>query len=247
MNVIEDANLTRSEMYRLFQIAMSAIPGARHDLRGALNVILVSTQIAKRHTPDQDEFSSVMTRIETAAMDAFQIVEASLTFRQPRHEKIDSFVAQPAVIVQLVGSVCPKVRVTIEKSDVGPLSLIFPASALFIMLHELVVNAARHSGDFAEVLVSWQIRDQRFVCTVDDNGPGMRGLTDSYLPVDALEINARGHSGLFLVLDVLDSSGGLLLFRRSATLKGTQVLVEFPVVGYFVGDKLTRFADVYEN
>ena len=136
----------------------------------------------------------------------------------------------------------------VRVADPQLLKLIYPARSLYFVLHELITNSTKHSNDSAEVVVSWQMRAERFVCTVEDNGPGISAnLSTTYLPVDALLPHDRVGEGLWLTGRVTDSSDGLLLFRRSSALGGTEVLIEFPVVGYWNGDDLRQFNDVYEH
>jgi signal transduction histidine kinase len=248
MHVIEDANLTRREIYELFQIALSSVASARHALNNALGAVLALTELAKISPKSDTDISPFLLQIERSARAAGLIVEASLDFWPSPDMKYDPFVVQPSALIQLISSNCHGANIILEESARTTLSLIYPVPALFIAIHELIGNAVRHSGNSVQVIVSWRMRNERFVCTVDDSGPGLcKDLTDSYLPSDALDISTRPNRGVRLVRAILDSSRGLLLFRRSDILKGTQVLLEFPVVGYYAGEDLIRFSHVYKD
>jgi signal transduction histidine kinase len=240
MDVLEAAGLSNSEMRRLFEIAMSSIAGARHGLMSKLTGVLALAELAEKR-PDVAR-PLLLTR---AAREAALIAENSL--RLWWREDEDPFAAKPSEVVEVIRSTFLDARITVGGTEPVSFRLIYPAAALFVVVHELVSNALRHSGN-VECLVSWQMRNRRFACSVEDSGGGISArLTDSYVPLDALEIAPDRLGGLDLTWRVMRASGGLLLFRRSSVLHGSEALIEFPVLGYLMDESLTRFNHVYED
>lgn len=74
-----------------------------------------------------------------------------------------------------------------------------PAMDLLMAANEVLTNAAAHAGGAVGVWV-W-VQDGRFMCQVEDRGPGIDDPLAGYLPPDAA---ASGGRGLWIARQLVD-------------------------------------------
>lgn len=158
----------------------------------------------------------------------------------------DPFVSRPVQLLDDMRKCYTGTPIRVGEGSDQSLDLIYPNPALFTIFHELIANAIKHSEKPAQVRIAWKIRYEKFVCEIDDDGPGLCDkLSTTYLDRWKLGVNPR--AGLFTVEETMRDSKGCLLFRRSAELGGTQVKIELPLVGYWIEDELRTWRTVYET
>jgi signal transduction histidine kinase len=234
MNTPNEVQLNLEQMERLFRISFATIPGVRHNLRNKLSAVLVGLRACKTAAEREwkEQLAERLDHASMAARASLETVDAALNFYRAPGRASHPFIASPRDVLESIKSTTPDLSFSFGTCEPLMLEFVYPSSALFTLLQELVGNAQRHSHDAAVVVVSWEMRGQRFVCHVEDNGPGISDdLTASYLPWEALALPIS--SGLALMQEIIRSSEGLLLFRRSKILNGTDVLIELPVLDYW--------------
>ncbi len=264
MSSLADLKLSKQQLYRLFQISWSSIDGLRHDVMGPLiaivgNAELLLAKYSGSNTPSRgsseplpsDETRHGLKMIVDCATRLRRILRFALRNYNKANDSEpydDQLIAEPHALVQLILDDYPNAVIRFGACEPPLIRLIYPTQSLLIMLDELITNAIRHSGSSVKVVISWEMRAERFACTIDDSGPGIStDLSDSYLPLDALSLPIRQGDGLWVTWKIVRCSGGMLLFRRSPSLHGTQVLMDIPVVGYWNNKELRQFDGVYEH
>lgn len=156
----------------------------------------------------------------------------------------DPFVTRPKQVLEEMQRFHPETTIQVRESSDWSLDLIYPNVALFTIFHELITHAVKDSGSSAHVRIAWHMSFDKFICEIDDNGPGLCDrLSETYLDRWGLDIDPW--AGLLTVEQTIQDSQGSLLYRRSADLGGTQVKIEFPLVGYWQEDKLHQWNTVY--
>lgn len=152
----------------------------------------------------------------------------------------DPFVTRPMHVLENIRKRYPEMTIDLTDDGVQSLDLIYPKQTLFTIFHELITNAINHSREPVHVRVAWRMCDEKFICEIEDDGPGIsENSSATYLEDWKLGAIHRGR-GLPTVRHALIASHSFLSFRRSAQLGGTQVKIELPLVGYWLDDRLVE-------
>ena len=69
----------------------------------------------------------------------------------------------------------PETAIRVAEGTAQSLDLIYPNPALFTIIKELIANAIQHSEKSSQVRLDWQIQYDKFICEIDDDGPGLCG------------------------------------------------------------------------
>jgi two-component sensor histidine kinase len=236
MPTFKGVEVSDDELSRFFEIGLGSLSGMYHDLSNGVSGILISSmtmeeRIESGQAPSLDDIRSFTQRVRGAAqhlrriMTHYQMPDAS--------DGSLSFFADLDSIINAIKGQYPE-AVSQGACEPPSLRFLYPHTALFTVMHELVANSVEHSAKGSNARVSWSLRPGWFSCVIDDSGPGVSSdLSNAFLPLDALQYPSRRSGGLRIVQRVVRLSDGLLLFRRSSALGGTQALFELPVRGYW--------------
>jgi light-regulated signal transduction histidine kinase (bacteriophytochrome) len=242
---LSQLNLSLDEIRHLFRITLSAIGSLRHDLTNALGTFgsIVDTieRVGFSHfTPEEEK--SLISTCKKAAIRAGKIGTTGLSFTSLFRD-FDPFVTDISGMISEIQNLHPDVIFDIFiEEKIKSVHLIYPESALFSIMNGLVDNSEKHGTDKPKVRLTFRMHGNKFVCVVEDNGPGITGAVwGSYLPLDQLDqlytlLDQREDSvayGLWEICTIILASEGLLLFGRSNSLGGTEVLVELPILGFW--------------
>lgn len=254
--ILSDAlPLSAAEWETLYATAVSSMAMTRHDLRGVFSAVLHGAQMLTNEfdgSADERSFSDaqllhIAQVIRRGVERAERIVENSVP-RYPGLEKEHPFMAPVDEIIDALLMLFPDAKAHLEPADPAALRLLYPRVSLFGVIHELVANSVKHAATQPEVSISWALKGQRFCLSIEDNGPGISpSLSSSNLDLESVRRRTdHQRTGLDAVHCIIAASRGLLLFRRSERMGGTQALVEFPVIGAWRGDRYQHFGARHE-
>lgn len=236
-------SLTPDELNHLFSIAISSVRGTLHGFRNAITGVMEShnllTMINDGELPDVS-ISEVLKIQKTSLQAAMNCVDFALEpLGRFSPHKSHPFQTNLAAIFQRLIETYRTV-LTIKGPIEENLCLVYPPSAFYVVIDELIANAVKHHHARPEITLIWEIRSFKFVCTIEDNGSGLTAsLGDSYLPLSHL-LEKWWETGLGAVQNIVDASDGLLLFSKGALGIGTRALLEIPFLGYFEGEEVRR-------
>lgn len=246
---VYEVQLAEPQLRTLFRIAISASGGSGHELWSILHSISALSYAVSTRADRADSAQHVkdwIARVPPLVDRAENLMRLGMEYCIGGWHDGDPFVTKPAQLLDAIQHAYPETALRVGEGIAQSLDLIYPNLALFTILHELITNAIKHAGKPAQVRIAWHIRSDRFICEIDDNGPGLcKKLSMTYL--DRCQLGAILRGGLFTVEETIRASKGSLLFRRSDELGGTQVKIELPLVGYWLDDQLHTWRTVYET
>ena len=246
---LDHVQLSEKQLRTLFRIAISAFGGFGHELFSTLVSIRALTAAVTEHAGSSDHAKHVTNWIAhlPPILDRVEsMMRMGMEYRGYGWPAGDPFITRPVQLLEDIRKCHPETTIRVAEDHAQSLDLIYPNPALFTVFHELIANAIQHAGKSAQIRVAWQIQYDKFICEIDDDGPGLCGnLSTTYFDRWKLGIDLGG--GLFTVEETIRDSRGSLLFRRSAGLGGTQVKIELPLVGYWLDDQLHTWKTVYET
>jgi K+-sensing histidine kinase KdpD len=242
----QKTSLSQDELRILWRIATGGVNSFRHEL--GHHFALISLRL--RHCSDMSALPSDMQNL--LLQDIQRFIEDFQSFYERltdicRHtfaaiddmSKHDPFILDISNTLSIIKELYPSHCIDIVHTHTELLKVIYPEATFYMILHELTQNAIKHSDHPVRIRVTVKMHGHRLCCVVEDSGPGITHST-SYIPVtDTITLPQSG--GLIGVADLIYVSHGLLLFRRSRELGGTEVLIELPVLGALVGDRSRRF------
>lgn len=235
--------LTPTNVDRLVSLAVSGADLFRHDIGNALQNALSRVKLAQetlvtfektkdaRDAQRIADLSANLTDVESQLRRLNRIVQATF-IKRGRDDGLEVFISKPREVIDQIAALYPDADITVHSASSPGCELLYPENILFGLLHELILNALRHTPSSRQILVNWSVDDGRFSCSVHDAGHGIiPDLGHGYLPLDALTLESAASKesvGLSIANRVTARSGGLLLFRRSAFLGGTEAHIELP-------------------
>jgi K+-sensing histidine kinase KdpD len=257
---LTDVDLPAQEIHRLYSLLPTIFGFATHDLRAPVNSLAFNIEItcaaienalAALEKGDAGDLKPVyqrLVRCRTALfldMDRFNR-QMTLLFRRFRED--DNIAAKLTEVVDFVSEVHSDVHISVAKRSPRTLEILFPRNVLCGIIAELVLNAARVTGQSPKVFIHWKVEGFVFTIEVHDNGPGVK-LGQNGRPISTPKEPARypellspqalgrSGSGLFLIANLLARIGGRISFKKSSRLGGTVVGIQFPINAYYVRGK----------
>jgi hypothetical protein len=264
---ISGSHLSFNEIKSLMRINGSCTGASLHDLRShflkirtgaaAIEELLEENGFNVKDIEEREELMSMLKIIVRGAESADRLVHRDDEFRKQENP----FIANPGDAWANLSPEYPDAGMSIRDGTILSIDLVYPISALTAIMNELLWNASRHRGEKTQcacIQASWHMTRERFVCSIEDNGPGIipdmpRGFVSLLDLADTMIQDqdtptmdqSIGFSGLRVVAHILDVSEGILLFRRSRTLGGTEALFEIPTIGVWVDRNITRSGFTY--
>lgn len=233
--------LSTDDFLTLWRQSQAAIWLALHDLNNCFNTIAGFAELWKTHRPQPGEDVLLDDAVRRgAAIMRSTAIKVSAPLKLTRESLQRQLVSKPAIALRMCREVHSPRSIRLGTRSRRKLEILFPQNVLNLILLELVANALRHGTDGTAVLVNWSIAKDLFLLTVEDNGRPLVGDPKILVGYEALKLPPRrrpGFGGLHLIWRLLDANGGALLFSASPRLKGTRVLVRFPVLGSRFGGR----------
>lgn len=233
--------MSEKQLRTLFRIAISAFGGFGHELFNTLVALRGLTAGVTKHAGNVESGKYVTDWIAHILLipdRAESMIRMGMEYRGGPWQAGDPFVTRPEYVLEELQTFYPETSIQVKEGGDRSLDLIYPNVALFTILHELITNAVKASGSSAHVQIAWHMSFDKFICEIDDNGPDLcESLSEIYLDRWGLDIDPW--AGLLTVEQTIANTRGSLLFRRSTEFGGTQVKIEFPLVGYWQEDKGT--------
>ena len=165
---------------RLDGAVKKRIAGVIHDVKSPLNAIagiseLMRREIAGPTTPKQQEY---LSQVLNACAHACELIdsEAGRLFDEPSETPppLLNVVAILESHAEMLAPEAAKAGVRIETVLAQRMpKLAVPAAALSRIVDNLVINAIRHAGAGAQVVISAEPRDNELAITVADDGIGV--------------------------------------------------------------------------
>lgn len=252
-NRLSQLNLSLDEVRHLLGIAVSALGSFRHDLTSKLSVpVTILTTMERDAFWDwtRDEQKDLIALAKKNAIHAGEICETGLSFTRIIRD-FDPFVTDVLGVISKIQNLHDDVIFDVTPETTNEhINLIYPESAFFLIINGLIENSEKHGIDKPKVRLTFRTHGNKFICVVEDNGPGISGtVSGSYLPWDQIHhfLGRREDSsalGLSAIYTIICASEGLLLFGRSNSLGGTEVLIELPVLGFWDNNQIERFRTV---
>lgn len=246
---LDHVPLSEKQLRTLFRIAISAFGGFGHELVHTLLSLRALTAGVTLHAGSVDSGSHVanwIARVPPILDRVESMIRMGMEYRGSPWPDGDPFITRPAQVFDEMRRGSQEITLHVAKNSVQSLDLIYPNPALFTIFHQLIGNATRDSRKPTQARVAWHIDYDRFICEIDDDGPGLCDqLSGGY--VDRRTLDVELPAGLLTVEQTIKDSQGSLVFRRSTELGGTQVKFELPLVGYWLDDQLHMWKTVYET
>ena len=173
---LDEVQLSEKQLRTLFRIAISAFGGFGHELFSTLVSIRALTAAVNKHVNSPDHSQPVtnwITHIPPILDRIESMIRMGMEYRGYGPAG-DPFVTRPGQVLDEIRTGYPESAIRLAKESAQSLDLIYPNPALFTIFHELIANAITHSGKSAQVRIAWQIQYDRFICEIDDDGPGLR-------------------------------------------------------------------------
>jgi signal transduction histidine kinase len=207
-----------------------------HDLRNALNAIVLSTSILQRDEHADPRQSAAVTRILSSTGRATQLIRDLLDFTHTQTAGEIAVKRAPTNVPALINSVVADVKAwfptrQLTATHEGGESAVLDAERIGQVLTTLVSQALRRQPRDAVTLHS-EIKEDGVV-VVDVHDPGVIGpaeLATIFEPLQRATNTGAGRSaglGLYIASKVLQAHNGLLLVR-SVEGEGTHFTLRLP-------------------
>jgi signal transduction histidine kinase len=256
--------LSPHEISRLLKIAFTSIGTFRHSFIACNGAIFNGLEVIRDlyspvlegHILSEEDKKTIEFALELCSRSASRSAKLLWHLNTDYYMKTDPFRAEPASYVSQIQSISPAAEITLEDTGQAAVTLVYPGSALYVVIDELVHNAHRHRSKTeltpALVQISWRFREDRFACSIDDNGPGLsKDLTDEYRPLRLLVARWGAEKsegiGIPTVLRAVVDSGGIVVARKSRKLGGTEVMFEIPIIGIWEQGEIIRTGFCYDD
>ena len=199
---------------------------ASHELRTPITTTRTAANVAlQQHHRDEADYRHTLTIIEQQAARLSRIVEDLFTLARADAGNYPVRM-QPLYFDELIHEVVAAARIlaatrqiTIDVTDVPPVSITGDEELLRRLVVNLLDNAIRHSPDGGRVHIELHATDVRCQLTVSDSGPGIPEenqphIFERFYRVDAARARGGADGGAGL---------GLALVRWVATVHGGEV------------------------
>jgi K+-sensing histidine kinase KdpD len=239
-------------MWALCEIATASLPSMRHSVRGDLGLLFSHLERLDLHLsgspPTSDSMAKRLDDVRIAAKRIARSFDHGTSF--PRLSSTGRpFIAEPRSQLDEIATLYPEAKFHSLPEYQTDLRLIYPASCFFAILYELITNAVRHSTKLSPLIaVRWIMKGEALTLDVEDNGPGIEvTTTEKFILARALPRLISSSQGVATVDDIVNTSRGRLLYKRSKEFGGTHVRCEFPIVGLVQQGKIYRHSTVYHD
>jgi K+-sensing histidine kinase KdpD len=224
----------------------------RHSLRGDLGLLFSHLERLDSHlsgnSPTDKSMAQFLNDFRIAAERITRTIDHGTSF--PRLSSTGRpFIAEPRSQLDEIAPLYPEAEFQTLPGDQSDLKLVYPASCFFALLYELITNAVRHSTKVKpKIAVRWAMKEELFTLDVEDNGPGIEvTTTEKFTLARALPRILSSSQGLATLDNIMSTSRGRLLYKRSNDFGGTHVRCEFPIVGIVKQGIIYRHPAVYHD
>lgn len=215
--------------------------GIAHDFNNILAIILGNTDIALRvHGRELEREYQSLTKIQTAALRAQELVKQIMQYSRPEDEKTRHYVNPVQVIEEVVRllevNLAKNIQIQTDlKSDVGPIPI--SATELFQVIMNLCTNAL-HALEKQGGLLTLSLSRSEFankgpgvLIVVEDNGVGidqhdLDKIFDPYFTTK--EVGKGSGLGLSIVHGIVTHARGTIKVEGQKGI-GTRFQLYFPI------------------
>lgn len=199
----------------------------RHDLRNDLQAVLGSIELAKLFADlDSEKVKENLTQSMSLGSRMVQLLHVfSMPLEQPRTDLV-AHIEEAAKESQETHR---DLKIEIS-SDNEVKKTSFSASRLLPMVWQNIFrNAAQYAGLEPTVYVDVSLRDDTFIITISDDGPGIPEEKREFLFRRGSEAGSEESGlGLYLCKIVLESHGGSIELVDDNELGGTKFIIRMP-------------------
>ncbi|MEW5790699.1 MAG: ATP-binding protein [Pseudomonadota bacterium] len=211
---------------------------AAHELRTPLAALKTQAQVARR-AQDAAERERALDNVLRGVDRATRLVEQLLALARLEHENA-AWQWQPVELAGLAAAVLAELEPTAHAKGIGvslaaPDSCVLPgdATALAILLRNLVDNAVRHTPAGGQVAVRVSCDPAQALLEVSDNGPGIPAaerdkVWERFYRGEGVEAEGSG-LGLSIVRRIIELHGGTVELGEPAAGRGLRVSCRFPL------------------
>jgi len=215
-----------------------------HELRNPLAPLLSGMQLLRLGGLDETRLLRIMTIMERQVSHLVRLVDDLLEVSRItrglmdlRHDRLDLV----AVLRAAVDTCRPVLEAASHKLDIDLPDVPIPVSGDAVRLTQVFVNllsnAAKYTNEGGQIRVRAARAGERVVVSVKDNGIGipaahLRTVFDMFMQVDRSSRRAQGGLGigLTLVRTLIEMHGGRVEARSGGADKGSEFLVELPML-----------------
>lgn len=233
-------NLTTEQISFLYKISTSIISFVNHDLAGQRSIAFNCLEQIKEEVNGLENNELALSNVNILIDNAIDSIKSISSINQliksysnisRSSDPLKLFVTKPSNVIESIKLRYSTVDINMAKSGHN-LRIIYPLSILYSIFSEIVENAKKVASNTIRLNFAWQIKDNRFLCEIHDDGPGFPEITNKqFVPLSSLQLIRRG-MGLKIMERTILESGGKLLFSKSEDLKGAKIYFELPVYGY---------------
>ncbi len=202
---------------------------AAHELRTPLAAIKTQAQVAL-NTSNENEKNAALHKLITSVNRSTHIVQQLLTMSKlvPETSKSDDLhkvqltrIARDVLAMLAPSAIEKRIEIELQPERLSPM-IRGNATALGILLRNLVDNAIRYSPDDGLVLVRIYPNDDEVILEVQDQGPGI-----------ATELHARVFERFFRILGNKSTGSGLglAIVQQICALHHATIRLESPAIG----------------
>ncbi|WP_448548960.1 ATP-binding protein [Thalassotalea fusca] len=211
-----------------------------HDIRTPMSCLRFGVEAAI-DTPDIDKKNDYLLRMETELTRMEEMTSAFLEYAGMERKGFN-LTPEPTSLNELIASlrsdfspIAAQHQITIELSLPSE-EIILPIDAhwFYRALQNLLSNAMQYAKN--EVLLSLQIKGNKLVITVEDDGIGIeekqaQEIFSPFVKLDDNRSREKGHFGLGLAIcaKVVDWHHGQIAVTRSTALAGAKFSIELPL------------------
>lgn len=238
--LVQELNLLFGRVSSAFEAQKNFVADAAHELRSPLTALKLQAE-ALRRAPDQPARETAIARLQGGIDRAIHLVGQLLVLaRQESGEASHSVppgpVALDELVAQCVGAALPQAQargIDLGVVQADSASATGDASALRVLLGNLIDNAVKYAPQGGQVDVSLLAKYGDPLLVVEDNGPGIpeeereRAFDRFYRLADGNSTAEGSGLGLAIVRAIAEKHGAQVVLDRSERLGGLRVTVRF--------------------
>jgi len=228
--LVQELNLLFGRVRTAFDAQQNFVADAAHELRTPLAALKL--QVLSLERADGEEARKVaMGRISAGIERATRLVEQLLVLARQEAGASEGAAPAPVDLAELARrTVGDMVDLGLQHADAAQVQ--GQASALAILMRNLVDNAVKYTPEGGTVDVAVHVTDGVPVLTVEDSGPGIAAeererVFDRFYRIAGSEAAGSG-LGLAIIRAIAERHGAKLALDASSRLGGLLVRVTFP-------------------